>query len=151
MYTQRVNYGMTETYVGLSTDPKPTSADNGDSLVEIDTGKKFLFDKENGVWHEQPSEGGSGGGSGGSGGGSNIMVLHRDENATLDKTLREIITALKSGTVVLVTWVEEGEEYAETVYSEPVVRSENDMRIYTTSNAWYVSPTLDGYPFLVQT
>jgi len=86
--------------------------------------------------------------AGGSGGGSNVMVLHRDEDATLDKTLREIINALKSGTVVLVTWVEEGEEYDETVYSEPVVRSENDMRIYTTSNTCYVSLTPSEYPKL---
>lgn len=87
---------------------------------------------------------------GGSGGGSsNVMVLHRDENTTLDKTLREIIAALKSGTVVLVTWAETDDENDETVVCEPVIRSENSMRIFTASNKCYASLTLDGYPHLM--
>lgn len=51
------------TYYGLSTDTKPTGAVlNGREFREMDTGKKYLFDAENGEWLEQPEEGGGGGG-----------------------------------------------------------------------------------------
>lgn len=51
------------TYYGLSTDTKPTGAVlNGREFREMDTGKKHLFDAENGEWLEQPEEGGGGGG-----------------------------------------------------------------------------------------
>lgn len=51
------------TYYGLSTDTKPTGAVlNGREFKEMDTGKKYLFDAENGEWLEQPEEGGGGGG-----------------------------------------------------------------------------------------
>lgn len=44
---------------GLSTDEKPIKyndnlIDNGSIFYEIDTGKKYLFDKENKEWLEQP-------------------------------------------------------------------------------------------------
>lgn len=53
------------TYYGLSTDTKPTGAVlNGREFREMDTGKKYLFDAENGEWLEQPEEGGGGGGGG---------------------------------------------------------------------------------------
>lgn len=51
------------TYYGLSTDTKPTGAVlNGREFREMDTGKTYLFDEENGEWLEQPEEGGGGGG-----------------------------------------------------------------------------------------
>lgn len=42
---------------GLSTDTKPTTfngkdIDNGSEFIEIDTGKIYLFDKENEQWKE---------------------------------------------------------------------------------------------------
>lgn len=42
---------------GLSTDSKPTTLDgkdiaNGTTFIEIDTGKVYLFDKENSQWKE---------------------------------------------------------------------------------------------------
>ena len=50
-----------------STDVKPTEGiGNGSQLREMDTGKDYAFDAENGEWLEQPSEGGGGGGGGGS-------------------------------------------------------------------------------------
>ena len=37
----------------LSSDPKPTEGiRNGSTLTEIDTGKTYMFDRENGEWHE---------------------------------------------------------------------------------------------------
>ena len=37
----------------LSTDSKPTAdIPNGSSCIEIDTGKKYLFDYAGGQWHE---------------------------------------------------------------------------------------------------
>lgn len=38
-------------WFGLSTDTKPTSGiRNGDDFTEIDTGKKWYYDEENGEW-----------------------------------------------------------------------------------------------------
>ena len=39
-------------YRGLSTDTKPTKAENGSVFSEIDTGKLFIYDKENEQWKE---------------------------------------------------------------------------------------------------
>ena len=39
---------------GLSTDTKPLNQPNGSKFYEIDTGKKYRFDKENKQWLEQP-------------------------------------------------------------------------------------------------
>ena len=56
---------------GLSTDTKPTSTidglyiPNGSVYTEVDTGKTFMFDKDNTVWHEVSIGGGGGGASGG--------------------------------------------------------------------------------------
>ena len=55
---------------GLSTDSKPTSTidglyiPNGSVYTEVDTGKTFMFDKDNTTWYEV-SIGGGGGTSGG--------------------------------------------------------------------------------------
>ena len=41
---------------GLSTDTKPTEpveVCNATVFYEMDTGKVFMYDKENDVWHEQ--------------------------------------------------------------------------------------------------
>lgn len=40
-------------FIGLSTDTKPTNVPNTSSFYEMDTKKMFLFDEQNGVWHEQ--------------------------------------------------------------------------------------------------
>ena len=129
MYTQKINYGMTEEYFGLSTDTKPTQADNGDLLTEIDTGKKFRFDEQNGTWYEQPS-GGSGGGSGGgddggsdggsSGGDFIVTVMERsvyDEETEqsytdyeFDKTADEAIEAFNAGATVKFKHLYESED-----------------------------------------
>ena len=37
---------------GLSTDDKPTTVENGTTFIEIDTGKVYIFDKENTQWKE---------------------------------------------------------------------------------------------------
>ena len=49
-------YSKTENSVemrGLSTDTKPTeNVNNGATYIEIDTGKIYMFDKENSQWKE---------------------------------------------------------------------------------------------------
>ena len=39
-------------YVGLSTDTKPTDCWTGSTFLEIDTKKLFVFDEEAGTWGE---------------------------------------------------------------------------------------------------
>lgn len=55
---------------GLSTDAKPTldKKSNGSSFMEIDTGKKFLYDGEHQTWHEIKT----------SGSGSSVVYLAGD-------------------------------------------------------------------------
>ncbi len=43
--------------LGLSTDSKPTDVANGTAFVEINTGKKFLFNEAGSAWVEQPAGG----------------------------------------------------------------------------------------------
>jgi hypothetical protein len=38
--------------VCLSTDTKPTDWENGSALLEMDTGKVFVYDKANSTWRE---------------------------------------------------------------------------------------------------
>lgn len=38
--------------VCLSTDTKPTDWENGSTLLEMDTGKVFVYDKANSTWRE---------------------------------------------------------------------------------------------------
>ena len=45
------NNGQTVIYQ-LSTDAKPDHAANGTLLVEMDTGKLYVYDEENKQWHE---------------------------------------------------------------------------------------------------
>lgn len=60
MITQVLNENSTQTFYCLSTDTKPTSADNGSDLYEIDTGKSYKFNEATSAWVEQPSGGGGG-------------------------------------------------------------------------------------------
>lgn len=54
--------------VCLSTDVKPTTGiANGSTCIEMNTGKKFMFNEDSGEWVEVPSSGGGGGGGGGDG------------------------------------------------------------------------------------
>ena len=50
------NRGLLKRYVKgncLSTDEKPTvNIANGSVLIEIDTGKMYIFDEENQIWKE---------------------------------------------------------------------------------------------------
>lgn len=120
------------TYYGLSTDTKPTGAVlNGREFREMDTGKKYLFDAENGEWLEQPEEGGGGGGGSSTlsgltdvdisnptdgqtlvynatsgkwengAGGGGGVMVIHDVNGTLDKTWQEIVNALSTQSVVM--------------------------------------------------
>lgn len=53
---------ITNTFVGVSTDPKPTErAVNGSMFWEMDTSKVYMFNEESAEWVLQPSSGGGGG------------------------------------------------------------------------------------------
>lgn len=52
--------GYTANYLGLSTDAKPTEADDNAIFRELDTGKRYYFTGT--AWAEIPSSGGGGGG-----------------------------------------------------------------------------------------
>lgn len=73
---------------GLSQDDKPMGMKPGSIFMELDTGKKFIFDGE--TWHEQPSGGGSGGGSGG------VTTLHINVTAVNMETKEATFTADKT-------------------------------------------------------
>ena len=47
----------------LSTDDKPTDVRNGSTLIEIDTGRRYLFDADSMTWNQYSSGGGGGGGT----------------------------------------------------------------------------------------
>ena len=99
---------------------------------------------------------GSGGG-GGTGGGA--LIVH-DNDGTLDKTYNEIKTALKSGILVLLVYVDgygENELCVCAQISKAVPLGGNgfavgcvDLEIVTTpytTNIWvYISETENGYP-----
>lgn len=54
--------GQTAVYEGVSTDTKPTDADNNAIFKELDTGIRYYYDGTD--WNEIPSSGGGGGGTG---------------------------------------------------------------------------------------
>lgn len=94
----------------------------------------------------------AGGGSGGGGGGtSGVLALHSDENATLDKTFREIVEAIDAGKFVFISGVNgEPEEYSR--WLDSIVETyyySGDQKYYvgsTNSNGLYVAASLDDYP-----
>jgi len=62
-YTVR---GGLRSYFGTSADEKEDSGvPNGSSFTEMDTGVRFLFDEQAGVWRRQPAAGGGSGSGGG--------------------------------------------------------------------------------------
>jgi len=50
----RIGY-MVATYMGLSTDSKPTDAENGAEFLEMDTGDVYHFDIDSGRWFKSAS------------------------------------------------------------------------------------------------
>lgn len=61
----------------LSTDTKPTTGvANGSKCIEMDTGKKYMFNEEDSEWEELPSSGGGGGG------GTTVEALSVTQNGT---------------------------------------------------------------------
>lgn len=93
------------TYYGLSTDTKPTGAVlNGREFKEMDTGKKYLFDAENGERLEQPEEGGGGGGG-------VIMAQIDGQTGAMNMTWQELHDAMLGGNLVYAV-----NHYTETGY-----------------------------------
>lgn len=125
------------TYYGLSTDTKPTGAVlNGREFREMDTGKKYLFDEENGEWLEQPEEGGGGGGG--------VMVVHlNSDTGVLDKTWQEIHdAAITRGAIVVVEFTSEyGQIDTQIIWVARCVASPNDPENPT----WEVIDNIDGF------
>ena len=48
---QQIFYGLAADFVNL-----PINSNNGDKFIAIDTGKQYLFDKQNGIWAEKPDD-----------------------------------------------------------------------------------------------
>lgn len=46
-------------YFCLAADAKPSAAGNGDALIEMDTGKAYLYDAENSTWRNIGGETGA--------------------------------------------------------------------------------------------
>lgn len=78
---------------GLSTDSKPTTTveglyiPNGSVYTEVDTGKTFMFDKENTTWYEVSIGGGGGGGTSGG-----IILVGETTTALTDDATTNPIT-----------------------------------------------------------
>lgn len=61
MISMYAEYSGRTLYVALSSD-NIVGAKNGDTLYEMDTGKRYVYNESNDAWDEQPEEGGGGGG-----------------------------------------------------------------------------------------
>ena len=62
MISMYAEYSDRTLYVALSSDTIE-GAKNGDTLYEMDTGKRYVYNESNDAWDEQPEEGGGGGGT----------------------------------------------------------------------------------------
>lgn len=62
MISMYAEYSGRTLYVALSSDTIE-GAKNGDTLYEMDTGKRYVYNETNDAWDEQPEEGGGGGGT----------------------------------------------------------------------------------------
>lgn len=62
MISMYAEYSGRTLYVALSSDTIE-GAKNGDTLYEMDTGKRYVYNESNDAWDEQPEEGGGGGGT----------------------------------------------------------------------------------------
>lgn len=60
MISMYAEYSGRTLYVALSSD-NIEGAKNGDTLYEMDTGKRYVYNETNDAWDEQPEEGGGGG------------------------------------------------------------------------------------------
>lgn len=60
MISMYAEYSGRTLYVALST-VNIDGAKNGDTLYEMDTGKRYVYNESNDAWDEQPEEGGGGG------------------------------------------------------------------------------------------
>lgn len=173
-----------------SHDVKPTNVFNGAKLREIDTGKKFRYNEETATWDEQPSGGGGGGSStlsgltdvditnpsngqtlvynstsgkwenGAVGGGLLVNITESDDVYTADKTVREILGAIESGSVIFRRISSESPGYREYTYGELQyleAYEEDGVTYYAfafkpgTSNAPFIENrillgTIDDYP-----
>ena len=59
MISMYAEYSGRTLYVALSSD-NIEGAKNGDTLYEMDTGKRYVYNESNDAWDEQPEEGGGG-------------------------------------------------------------------------------------------
>lgn len=57
MISMYAEYSGRTLYVALSSDTID-GAKNGDTLYEMDTGKRYVYNESNDAWDEQPEEGG---------------------------------------------------------------------------------------------
>lgn len=100
----------------MKADTKPTTGvQNGDKILEMDTGKVFIFDEEGAAWYEQPSSGGGGGGLP-----ENafiVTITDAGEGLTCDKTYEEMSAAYSDGKIPYLKYVDSEGEYPVIEYA----------------------------------
>jgi len=83
---------------------------------------------------------------GGSGGGA--LLLHEDENGTLDKTYAEIAEAAQTSVVMVFTLINEGEEglYEISYLSVYGIDQERNKFVISLGGRTYLTESENGYP-----
>ena len=112
-------------------------------------------------WYKEIVDAIGSGGGGGTGGGA--LIVH-DNDGTLDKTHNEIATAVRNGSLVVITYIDQSPVEEHIFYATvSVVRTGIDVGVYAiycvaidisqspavTPTVWkYKSETGDGYPVM---
>ena len=72
------------------------------------------------------------------------LIIHTDENDTMDKTWQEILDAMKAGVICLIVGVEEGRANNEFIRNARY--SDGIYMVTTLRNDVYGTESADGYP-----
>lgn len=90
MISMYAEYSGRTLYVALSSDTID-GAKNGDTLYEMDTGKRYVYNESNDAWDEQPEEGG------GESYGFNLRLLGSGTYTQLSNSTRNILIPTELG------------------------------------------------------
>lgn len=140
---------------GLSTDAKPTATidgmpiPNGSVFTEVDTGKTYMFDKDNSTWYEVSLGGGGGGGGGFTPTQAQLAAMNSGINSTkvaqIETNENNILTLKGTTDIVDTTYISEStiNEYTENAY----IDRRNGRVVTNAPNAfnctdYYVIPTI---------
>ena len=79
----------------LAADTKPTTGiANGSMCLEIDTGKLYAYNEDDGEWVEQPGAGGGGGS------GSDRVIIVADSDGTINYSFNELLNYVNNGYLI---------------------------------------------------